>query len=142
MIDTDTSAHHPGLFRHFAVVFYDWLLVLAVLMLAALLAVAVNHGQAIAPDNVFFKLYLLLIIFFYYGWFWTHGGQTLGMRAWKVRLNNTKPQPISWRQALVRFVVALPGWLLIGAGFWLGWFSHNGVSLADKVSGTRLQLRK
>ncbi|MDH5184728.1 MAG: RDD family protein, partial [Gammaproteobacteria bacterium] len=31
----------------------------------------------------------LLVHYLFYTWFWTHGGQTLGMRAWKLKLIST-----------------------------------------------------
>lgn len=57
---------------------------------------------------------ILLVHFLFYAWFWTHGGQTLGMRAWKLKLVTVDGAgPISWLQALKRFLLGLPAWLLL-----------------------------
>ena len=49
-----------------------------------------------------------------------HGGQTLGMRAWKLQLRNLRPGPVSWWQVLLRFLTAIPAGLLGGLGYlWL-----------------------
>ena len=76
----------PSLLRHFAAMLYDTFLLLAILLLAGLIAVTLNGGEAIGQGNPFFLLYLLAVSFLFYGWFWTHGGQTLGMRSWKIKL--------------------------------------------------------
>jgi len=57
---------------------------------------------------------ILLTHLLFYGWFWTHGGQTLGMRAWKLKLISTNDGgTINWLQALKRFLLGLPAWLLL-----------------------------
>lgn len=53
----------------------------------------------------------------FFGWFWTHGGQTLGMRAWKIRAVGIAGQPLNWRQALIRSFVAMLGAAVFGLGF-------------------------
>ncbi|OGI41569.1 MAG: hypothetical protein A2150_00620 [Candidatus Muproteobacteria bacterium RBG_16_64_11] len=40
--------------------------------------------------------------FLFYGWFWTRGGQTLGMRAWRLRLTRADGGPVTWRRAALR----------------------------------------
>ena len=76
----------PCPFRHLIVVVYDLLLLLSRLLLATLVIVALNGGEAIGQGNHFFIAYLFLVSFAFYGWFWTHGGKTLGMRSWRVFL--------------------------------------------------------
>jgi uncharacterized RDD family membrane protein YckC len=111
-----------GLIRRLVAIFYDLFLVIAILFLATAMVNALNHGEAIDSNNpyyVFFVRFLLLAIsFFYYGWFWTHGGQTLGMKTWKMKLQScNQEQNVSWQQASIRALVALfvPGfaWALI-----------------------------
>ena len=83
----------PGPIRQIMAMIYDFLLLLSALLFAAIIPVALNSGEAITPGNVFFLLYLLSVCFLFYGWFWTHGGQTLGMRAWKInKLGTTRQQ--------------------------------------------------
>jgi len=50
------------------------------------------------------------VIFVFFAWFWTHGGQTLGMRAWRLRILQRDGQPLNWRLALFRYVISLPMW--------------------------------
>lgn len=96
----------PGFLCRLAIVIYDLLLLFAVLFLATALVLPFNHGEAFT-HQLFYSLYLLLVSFLFYGWFWTHGGQTLGLRAWKTKVLTLDQQPITWLQALIRFATAL-----------------------------------
>ena len=112
-------SNSPSLWRRLAAVFYDFLLLLGILFFATALILPFNAGQAVTK-NLFYSIYLLLISFIFYGWFWTHGGQTLGLRAWKLQVLTIDKQPISWKQALLRFVSAILSWSVLGVGFfWL-----------------------
>lgn len=96
---------------------YDTLLLFAVLFIASLLTLPFTSNGKIEPDNILMSLYYLLVIYLFFAWFWTHGGQTLGMRAWKMRLVTLhEHQPVNWKQASLRFVTALPAWTV----FWFG----------------------
>ena len=64
---------------------YDSLLIFSVLFFASAVAIVFNRGEAI-ESNVFFTLYLLFTWFTYYAFSWRRSGQTLGMRAWKIRI--------------------------------------------------------
>jgi len=109
--------HSPGFFRHLAIMVYDTFLLLASLFLATGIIVPFNQGEAFTSTQYFFPLYLLSISFLFYGWFWTHGGQTLGMMAWKTKVLTFDRQPITWKQALIRFLTANISWLFFGLGF-------------------------
>ena len=84
-----------GLPRRLAAVVYDSLLLAGVLVVATALAVGLTVaviGSAAfqahnpLPGNPFFRTYLLLVCFFFYAGFWVYGGQTLGLRAWRLRI--------------------------------------------------------
>lgn len=130
----------PGLLRHLAVIIYDFLLLLALLFLATALLLPFNGGEAFTSHQVFYSFYLLAVSFFFYGWFWTHGGQTLGLRAWKIKVLNDKLKLISWRQAFIRFIVSLFSWGFIGLGFLWVLVDKNQRSWHDIASKTGLFL--
>lgn len=96
----------PSFLRRVAIVIYDFLLLIALLFLATALLLPFNAGEAFTKEQIFYPIYLLIVSFLFYGWFWTHGGQTLGLRAWKAKVLTIDQQPISWTQALVRFITA------------------------------------
>ncbi len=116
--DSDPPALAPAparLPRRLAALVYDGLLLAGVLLgatgLALGLAVALLGSESVArhsplQGNPFFSTYLLLVCFFFYGGFWVHGGQTLGMRAWRLRVQRPDGRNIGWWQALLRFLVA------------------------------------
>ena len=128
----------PGLGRRFAAIAYDSLLLAAVLFVATAALMPFSGGEAIRPGDVWYTAYLVVLSFGYFGWFWTHGGQTLGMRSWRLRLVGAGENGVSWRQALVRFVGACFSWLAFGAGFvWL-LVDTDRLTWHDRVSGTRI----
>jgi uncharacterized RDD family membrane protein YckC len=122
----------PGFFRRLAAVLYDLILLIAVFFVATALLLPLNSGEAFSRQQIFYPLYLLTISFIFYGWFWTHGGQTLGLKAWKIRVLTLDHKPINWTQAFVRFIAALLSWGIFGLGFiWIlfdknhhGWHDH------------------
>lgn len=127
-----------GFSRRFAALLYDSLLLLGILFGAAALMMAIlawwapalADGQILARYSGF-RLYLASWILGFYLWFWAHGGQTLGMRAWKIRLVTRTGADASYRQLLIRALTGLFGLanlsLLLGLPAW-----H------DRLSNTRI----
>ena len=128
----------PGLARRLAAIAYDCFLLVAVLILATALLMPFTGGQAIEPHNALYTAYLLAVSFGYFGWFWTHGGQTLGMRTWHMRLESVGRRAPSWSQALGRFAGACLSWLAFGAGFLWLLVDRDRLTWHDRLSGTRL----
>ncbi len=113
----NTPDYKPaGLLVRLAAMFYDSLLLLSALLIATAIALLVTKGS-LHTHNPFFRTTLFLICFSFYAWFWLHGGQTLGMRAWKLRLQNTDGRPITIWQALLRFLTAIPSLAFASLGF-------------------------
>ncbi len=133
----------PGFFRRCAAIFYDALVLCGVLILAAALVVVPLgqlYGIEIESGNLPYQLYLCAVIFSFFGWFWVHGGQTPGMRAWRIRLIREDGGRIRWRDALIRFLSAIAAWLPCGLGFiWL-LFDRDKLTWYDRLSRTRLML--
>ncbi len=136
MTPSTTPQPHPaGLLPRLGAAVYDGLLLVALFFLATALVAPLMPSDHIPTGTIWFQAYLLLVMFGFYGWFWTHGGQTLGMRAWRLRVLNTDGSALRWSRALLRFIVA-----------WLAWFSviglllclRNGVALHDQLSNTRV----
>jgi uncharacterized RDD family membrane protein YckC len=106
-----------SLLRRLGAIVYDALLLLAVLFIATIPLLIINRGHSIAAADPVYQGYLLLVSFLFYGWFWTHGGQTLGMRAWRIRLQTPDGRAVTWLQALLRFLAAIVSWAALGLGF-------------------------
>jgi len=132
------SPSAPGFLRRLAAACYDAFLLLAIWFFATAIALPFNAGQAFASDQFFYPLYLLIISFVFYGWFWTHGGQTLGLRAWKIKVSTLDGQSLNWQQAGIRFIGGLLSWACLGLGFFWCLFDKNGQCWHDYLSKTRL----
>lgn len=130
----------PGLLRRLGAILYDSLLLLALWFLLTIFTLPLTAGAAIPAGNILYRLYLLLIALAFFGGFWTHGGQTLGMRAWRLRVQQPNGQTITWPQALLRFGYALLSWLPLGAGFWWMLIDTEGKAWHDRLSATELVL--
>jgi uncharacterized RDD family membrane protein YckC len=131
---SDTVAKPAGLLPRLGAALYDGLLLLALFFLAAALVDPFMPQDHVPAGALWFRLYLLLVAFFFYGWFWTHGGQTLGMRAWRLRVVCRDGRPLRWPRAALRFLVAVPSWAsLLG----VLWCVAGGHALHDRFSGTQ-----
>ena len=135
----DTDPAPPALIRRFAAIGYDTLLLSGVLFLAGLPlplipdAVRENWGVQLT-----IQAYLILICLLFFGWFWTHGGQTLGMRAWRLKVVAADGSPVGWRSAVTRYFCAILSWVALGLGFWWSLVDRERLTWHDRLSRTRL----
>ena len=131
---SDTATLKPaGLLIRLLAMFYDSLLLLSALLIATALALMVTGGT-LSYHNPFFRTFLFLICFSFYAWFWLHGGQTLGMRAWRLRLQRFDGRAITIWQALLRFMVAIPSLAIGGLGLLWMLVDKDGLAVHDRVS--------
>ena len=122
-----------GLFRRLMAMLYDLLLLLSLLLFATALALLITRGT-LDYHHPLFRTYLFLICFLFYAWFWTHGGQTLGMRAWGLRVQRLDGLPISLWQALLRFLSAIPSWAVFGLGYLWLLVDKDHMAVHDRIS--------
>lgn len=133
------GATPAGLPRRLMAILYDSLVIAAVLIVAALPPVLITGGVMPNPAlRLVFQLYLAGVMFLFFGWFWVHGGQTVGMRAWRLRVEGQQGQSIGWRTAFVRFVGAAPSAALLGMGYLWLLFDPQQRAWHDRLSGTRV----
>jgi uncharacterized RDD family membrane protein YckC len=135
MTQPGQSTRYPaaGMFRRLLAMFYDTLLLLSALLVATALVMMVTRGT-LSYHNPYYKTLLFLICFSFHSWFWLHGGQTLGMRAWRLRVQNHSGGPISIWQALLRFMVAIPSLAAGGLGFLWMLIDRERMTLYDRAS--------
>ncbi|MCW2267946.1 RDD family protein [compost metagenome] len=139
-----------GLGRRLAAMFYDFLLCTALLIVTAgiykmiQMAIigetrmrAMTDAGALDGDPLLSTV-LVFVLFGFFAKFWTHGGQTLGMQVWGIRVQNADGSAISLWQALLRFVVAIASWLCLGLGFIWSLFDKRQRSWHDIYSDTQL----
>ena len=121
------------LLRRIAAFFYDCLLLVAIYFVLTAAAIALNDGEAIQHWS--YKLFLIFIAFIFFDWFWRHGGQTLGMRAWRIRVEGIEQTKITFNQSTQRF---LTGLLMFGITFVFMFTNASSLALHDKLSKTRI----
>lgn len=111
--------------RRLGALFYDSLIILAIEMMAAGVVIAVLH--ALIAMNLFdvapyvdvsdlltkhpiwspiYTFYLAAVWIYFFVYFWTRAGQTLGMRAWKIQVRNLQGGRITVTQALIRLATS------------------------------------
>jgi len=133
--------HSAPLPRRIGAVLYDSLLLIAVLFIAGLPLPLIPESIRFEPWVRYTTLaYLVAVSFVFLGWFWTHGGQTLGMRAWRIRVVTGNGAPLDWQRAARRFAWALLSWAAVGLGFLWSLADPQRLAWHDRLSGTRLIL--
>ena len=130
--------HPAGLLRRLAALTYDCVLLVGPIAVYGYLVVLLRSGVAVEPNSAWFSLGLLAVPGCFFGWFWTHGGQTLGMVAWRLRLTTVDGMPLDWRRALARYLLALVSLLVAGLGFIWAVFDRESATWHDRLTGTRM----
>lgn len=128
-----SSIEYPTLLKRLLAAFYDGFLILATLFVATALTMPFTKGEVAASNHIYMSLYLFVVIYIFYGWFWTHGGQTLGMRVWKQQVVQLDGKPIDWQQAFIRIITGLPAWGLFLIGI-LMWMVPDKIELTQEFS--------
>lgn len=151
------------LWRRLAALVYDLLAVLAIVMVVGLLCQLATGGKLITTgDRVLIPFWYRplqgLVVAAYFISSWRHGGQTLGMRPWRIRLTRGDGGVPSWPQALARALVAgapllllmlnpllgLRATLWLTLVVWVAWFvpaclDPRRRALHDLLAGTELR---
>lgn len=130
-IFTDDPTLHTSasLMRRIAAMCYDSLLCIALMMvttgvymmiaykvLGAVTYTSINESGKSINDPLLSSV-LFIVLFGFFGYFWTRTGQTLGMQVWHLRIQNTDNSAIGWMQALMRFMMAGISAACFGLGY-------------------------
>jgi len=136
------------LWRRLLALLYDLVAVLAIVMVVGLLCQLATHGELITSGKQvhiawWYQPLQATMVAAYFTVSWLRGGQTLGMRPWRIRVTASDGARLTVRQALLRLIVAaLPLLLLLSApvaglrvAVWAvvaGWLVWFGASMLDK----------
>lgn len=117
---------------------YEILLLMAVLMLGALPFVLLGADVDWIAARPLFQLYLVALAGQYFGWQWLHGGQTLPMKTWRLKLVTRGGGPLTRAHALRRILFGLAGTLALGTAFFWALIDPDRQFLHDRLAGTRI----
>jgi uncharacterized RDD family membrane protein YckC len=134
----DKNKQHVSLLRRFGAILYDFFLLITVLFLASFIAVIPTGITPAHPYFFLFQVYIFAVAFIFFAWFWTRGGQTLGMRTWKIKLVTIDGSACTWSSALLRYFTAILSWLALGLGFLWSLWDKQHRTWHDIVSKTKL----
>ncbi|WP_261508799.1 RDD family protein [Burkholderia multivorans] len=111
MADTSAlpaAAAVPSVRRRLAAMLYEAVLLFGVVFFAGLaFGLATQQRNGLVHHNLL-AAWIALVVGAYFVWFWTHGGQTLPMKTWRLRLEAANGRPLSAGHAIVRYAL---GWL-------------------------------
>ncbi len=153
----------PGFWRRTICLIYDFLLILAILFIASFIFHFIFSDTQATYFKPLFQFYLFMIMGYYFTWFWTHGGQTLAMQTWKMRIVSADGCGLTKKQAITRYLFSLTGAfflvavnyifpinfasyhqlalissVIFGSGFIWALFDPDHQYLHDRLAGTRI----
>jgi uncharacterized RDD family membrane protein YckC len=132
-----------GVLRRLGAMLYDGLIVLALLFIVTALFLPLTGGEAITPGESgalerVYQAALVMVVVVFFGVFWTWRGQTIGMLAWRLRVQRVDGGALTWRDAVVRLMGASVSLAVLGLGYFWIWIDRDRLAWHDRWSGTRL----
>ena len=156
----DAAAPTPALRRRLLSMTYEAMLLFAVVFIAGYLFDTVTQSRNALMLRNPRQAWLFAVLGLYFAWFWVHGGQTLAMKTWRIRLVGPAGSRMTWGRAVARYLLlwifviptlgllatfGIQGWesvAAIGAATLLppfyALFDRDGQFVHDRLLGTRL----
>lgn len=119
---------------------YDLFPMLGVWFLIGVLSLALHGGEAIRGGLAGGLEFVALLAAtgLYATASWRRGGQTLGMRPWRLKVVAADGSAPGWRALWLRYAAGTLSLALAGLGFWWAWFDRDRLAWHDRLSGTRI----
>jgi len=128
----------PGITRRLGSALYDLLLVVALVLIATFPFLALFGDSTQGWRRHTLQVYVLAVACTYFVGFWAHGGQTLPMKTWHIRLVRAEGGSVNVGRGIHRFALAVLGTLALGLGFLWAFFDRDRQFLHDRLAGTAL----
>ena len=151
----------PSLRRRLGSFIYEGVLLFGVLMISAYLYSSLSQQRNAMQNRHGLQAFLFVVLGIYFVWFWSHGGQTLAMKTWRIRVVDRLGRPLTQGRALARYLLswlwfmpallfsyisnrpsaaAIFGALFLGAAIWalLSKLHPARQFMHDLLAGTRL----
>jgi len=163
MTDTTTTDIVCPLWRRLIALLYDLVAVLAIVMTVGLICQLATGGQLITTGTQvhiawWYQPLQAIVVAAYFVFSWLRGGQTLGMRPWRIRVTTGAGERLSFWQAAARAAVAAVPLLMLllapalgvhaalwcALGLWIVWFAvalldTRRRAVHDRVAGTEIR---
>ena len=117
---------------------YDFFPLLGLWFFAGAIGLSVAGDENRLARNFVIQMLVLLFTASYFVISWTRGGQTIGMRAWRLRLTNDDGSRVTAPRAVLRFILASLSFALLGAGFWWQFVDREKRTAHDAIAHTRM----
>ena len=129
--------NYISIWRRLASILYDFLLVVAVLIIMSIpfFSFDLQENNLL---KVTIHIYYYLITQYFFVWFWVHNQGTLGMKTWKIKIICDNNNRLTYKQAIIRFNVAIISLLFFGLGFIISLFRKDKKCFHDIISKTAL----
>lgn len=114
---------------------YDFMIFVALVMVLTGILMLIDN-ETLVQNVPVFRSILFVVLFVFYSFFWIRSGQTLGMLAWRVRVQTPEGEHISLTQALIRFLVAGISFGCAGLGYLWMFINREKMAWPDLASGT------
>lgn len=128
----------PPLRRRLAAFVYEGVLLFGVVMVAGWLYSSLTQQRHALQGRAGLQAFIFVVLAIYFVWFWTHGGQTVAMKTWRVRVVAADGRPLSQARALLRFLLSwlwfLPSLAAIRLADLHGGWAVTGVVLAGVLA--------
>ncbi len=133
----------PSLRRRLASMAYESLLLIGVLSVAFMLPnLVLGMVFDVLLPGWALLAHIVLVLGVYFVWYWQHGGQTLAMQTWRIRLSTPSGAEPSMTQLALRYFLAWPSVICLGSGLFWAFFDRDRQYLHDRLAGTRLVLKR
>lgn len=134
-----SNALKPSLARRLAAIFYDGILLSALIILIGGTWISFTENGSKIAQNGLVVIYVLLPSIFYL-YFWKKSGQTLGMTTWRLKLYSLDGRSLTNSQLVNRLILALISTLILGFGYVWMLFDKDNLTFHDRFSKTALEL--
>ena len=118
---------------------YEALLLLGVLAVGLFvphLLIAWLAGAVVPGAWLWLHLFALMALYFV--WCWSHGGQTLAMQTWKIRVTGANDSKPPLHALALRYCLAWPSLIFFGFGIVWALFDRDRQFLHDRLAATRI----
>ncbi len=128
----------PSLLRRLGALLYDTLTLIVLWLVASALFTSLYGLAEHGAPRILLQAFCLIFISAYFIWCWTHGGQTLAMKTWRIRVVHADGSPLTLLGGILRCLLAGVCLGAAGLGIWWALLDREGQFLHDRLAKTRL----